>query len=161
MPAVFAESSNDAKPTSDEVEPALKAYLMSEKAKTGGGTATVDRLSLTDVGDFDKQWRGWPVYATFSVTCCEGGNRTTWESNDPSDKAMTGLVRKNAAGDNEYFIPDMFRVAQEGMQKQIEYMMKKRWRARRKSFSQIANLPLDSAVPRVSSYVLQMMARNL
>jgi hypothetical protein len=117
--------SNDAKPAPVEVEPALKTYLIAEKARTCGGIVTIERLSVTEVKDFDKQWGGWPVYATFSVTCIEGGNRTTCESNDPSDKAMASLVRKNAAGDYECFMPDVFRSAQEQMKKQLENMMKK------------------------------------
>ncbi|MCX6144090.1 MAG: hypothetical protein NTZ35_12825 [Ignavibacteriales bacterium] len=121
----FAACSSDTKPTMDEVEPALKTYLLAEKARTCNGKVEVERLTVTGVGEFDKQWGGWPVYATFAVTCFDGGNRTTWESNDPSEKVMTSLVRKNAAGDYECFIPDMFRDAQEQMKKQLENMMKK------------------------------------
>jgi hypothetical protein len=121
----FAACSDDTKPTTDEVEPALKTYLLAEKAKTCNGRVEVERLTVTEVGDFDKRLGGWPVYATFSVTCVEGGNRTSWVSNDPSDKVMTALVRKNAAGDCECFIPDMFRDAQEQLKKQMENMMKK------------------------------------
>jgi hypothetical protein len=122
---VFVGCSSDTKPTTDEVEPALTTYLLAEKARTCNGKVEVERLTVTRVGDFDKQWGGWPVYATFSITCYAGGNRTTWNSNDPSDKAMTSLVRKNAAGDYECFIPDMFRAAHEQMNKQLENMMKK------------------------------------
>ena len=89
------------------------------------GKVEVERLNVTRVGEFDKQWGGWPVYATFAVTCFDGGNRSTWESNDPSDKVMTSLVRKNALGDYECFMPDMFRDAQEQLKKQMENMMKK------------------------------------
>jgi hypothetical protein len=122
---VFAACSDDTKPTTDEVEPALKTYLLAEKARTCNGKVEVERLNVVGVGDFDKQWGGWPVYATFAVTCFEGGNRSTWESNDPSDKVMTSLVRKNVAGDYECFMPDMFRDAQEQLKKQMENMMKK------------------------------------
>jgi hypothetical protein len=38
---------------------------------------------------------------------------------------MASVVRKNAAGDYERFMPDMFRDAQEQMKKQLENMMKK------------------------------------
>jgi hypothetical protein len=122
---MFVGCSNDTKPTTDEVEPALKAYLLAEKARTCKGKVEVERLTVTDVGDFDKQWGGWPVFATFSVTCYEAGNRSTWESNDPKDKVMTALVRKNAVGEYECFIPDMFRAAQEQVKKELENMMKK------------------------------------
>lgn len=122
---VVAGCSEETKPTPDDVQPALKAYLMAEKAKTCQGRVEVQRLTVTNVGDLDGQWGGWPVYATFSVTCYEGGNSSTWESNDPSDKAMAALVRKNAAGDYECFIPDMFRAAQEQIKKEMEKMLKK------------------------------------
>jgi hypothetical protein len=121
----FVGCSSDTKPTTDEVEPALKAYLLAEKARTCGGTVAVERLSVTDVGDFDKRWGGWPVYATFSVTCYDGGNRSTWNSNDPSSKVMASIVRRNAVGDYECFLPDMFRAAEEQMKRQMENMMKK------------------------------------
>jgi hypothetical protein len=94
--SAFVGCSSDTKPTTDEVEPALKVYLLAEKGRTCKGKVEVARLTVTDVGDFDKQYGGWPVYATFSVTCYEGGNSSTWESNDPKDKVMTSLVRKNA-----------------------------------------------------------------
>ena len=123
--AAFVGCSSDTKPTTDEVEPSLKAYLLAEKASTCAGTVVVERLSVTDVGDFDKRWGGWPVYATFSVTCYDEGNRSTWNSNDPSSKVMASLVRRNAIGDYECFLPDMFRAADEQMKRQMEKMMKK------------------------------------
>jgi hypothetical protein len=123
--AVFGGCTSDTKPSTDEVEPALKAYLIAAKAKTCSGRVEVDRLAVTEVGEFDKRWEGWPVYATFSVTCYEGGNRSTWNSNDPSDKVMASLVRRNTTGDYECFLPDMFREAEEQLKKQMENMMKK------------------------------------
>jgi hypothetical protein len=121
----YAGCSNDTKPTTDEVEPALKVYLLSEKANACNGRVEIERLSVIEVGDFDKRWEGWPVFATFSVTCYDGGNRITWNSNDPSEKVMTSLVRKNAAGDYECFLPNMFRTAQEQVKRQMENLMKK------------------------------------
>jgi hypothetical protein len=123
--AVFGGCTGDTKPSTDEVEPALKAYLIAAKAKTCSSRVDVERLAVTDVGDFDKRWGGWPVYATFSVTCYEGGNRSTWNSNDPSDKVVASVVRRNAAGEYECFLPDMFREAEEQMKKQMENIMKK------------------------------------
>jgi hypothetical protein len=121
----FIGCSDDTKPTPDEVQPALKSYLLAEKAKTCNGRVEVERLTVTSVGEFDKRWGGYPVYATFSVTCFDGGNRTTWNSNDPSEKVMASLVRKNSAGDYECFLPDMFRDAQDQLKKQMENMLKK------------------------------------
>jgi hypothetical protein len=123
--AVFGGCTGDTKPSTDEVEPALKAYLIAAKAKTCSSRVDVERLAVTDVGDFDKRWGGWPVYATFSVTCYVGGNRSTWNSNDPSDKVVASVVRRNAAGEYECFLPDMFREAEEQMKKQMENIMKK------------------------------------
>jgi hypothetical protein len=121
----FIGCSDDAKPTPDEVRPALKSYLLAEKAKTCNGRVEVERLTVTSVEEFDKRWGGYPVYATFAVTCFDGGNRTTWNSNDPSQKVMASLVRKNSAGDYECFLPDMFRDAQDQLKKQMENMLKK------------------------------------
>jgi hypothetical protein len=38
---------------------------------------------------------------------------------------MASVVRKNAAGDYECFLPEMFREAEEQMRRQMENMMKK------------------------------------
>lgn len=105
----FAGCSGDERPTAEEVEPALKTYLIAHKAKTCNGTVTLDRMSIQRIGDFDKQLGGWPVYATFSVTCKEGSNSTTWNSDDPSSKAMASLARKTVSGDIECFMPRGFR----------------------------------------------------
>jgi hypothetical protein len=115
----------DTKPTRDEVEPALKAYLLAEKAKNCGGHVTVENLKVTNVGDFEKRFGGWPVYATFAATCIDGENKSTWNSNDPSEKVMTCVCRKNSADEYECFMPDMFRAAEEQLKKQLENIMKK------------------------------------
>jgi hypothetical protein len=122
----FIGCSDDTKPTPDEVAPALKSYLLAEKAKICNGRVEVERMSVTSVGDFDERWGGWPVYATFAVTCYDGGNRTTWNSDNPTEKVMASVVRKNAAGEYECFLPEMFRVAEDQMRKQmLQDMLKK------------------------------------
>lgn len=63
--AIVAEYSSDTKPTAVEVQPALETYLMAEKAKTCNGRVGLQRLTVTNVGDCDKQWGGRPVHATF------------------------------------------------------------------------------------------------
>jgi len=122
----FAGCSGDEKPTAEKVEPALKAYLIAQKAKTCNGTVTLDRMSIQKIGDFDKQFGGWPVYATFSVTCKEGSNSTTWHSDDASSEAMASLARKTASGDIECFMPAMFQNAEEQLKKQLEEAFKKK-----------------------------------
>jgi hypothetical protein len=108
------------KPAPEEVVPALKIYLMTKKARTCSGTVTLDRLMITNIGEFDKENEGWPVYATFSVTCREVSKTTTWKSNDPSTNVITAYVRKSGSGEYECFIPERFRQAEEQMQKQME-----------------------------------------
>ena len=120
-----AGCSSETKPTTDEVEPALKVYLLAEKAKTCSGNVTVEHMTVTEVGDFEKRFGGWPVYATFAVTCTEGMNKLTWNSNDPSEKVMTCVCRKSSTGEYECFKPDMFRAAEDQIKKQMENMMKK------------------------------------
>jgi hypothetical protein len=122
----FVGCSGDEKPTAEEVEPALKAYLIAQKGKTCIGTVTLNRMSIQRIGDFDKQFGGWPVYATFSVTCKEGSNSTTWNSDDPSSKAMASLARKTASGDIECSMPAMFQNAEEQLKQQLEEAFKKK-----------------------------------
>jgi hypothetical protein len=125
LASLLVGCSGDSNPGADEVEHALKSYLLAEKAKTCGGRVELERLRVIEVGEFDKQWGGWPAYATFTLTCYDGGNRTTWNSNDGSKKVITAFVRKTASGEYECFIPDTFREAQEQLKKQMDKTLKK------------------------------------
>lgn len=112
--------SEDRKPTAAEVEPALKVYLIGEKARTCAGKVTVDRLSITSVGEYDDNLGGWPVYATFGVTCVEGSSFSTWSNDDPSNKTMASVVRKKLSGEYECFMPELFRQKESQLGRQMD-----------------------------------------
>lgn len=101
-------------PSTDQVEPALRTYLIAEKAKSCNGSVTVDRVSINKVGQFDSKLDGFPVYATFGVQCSEG---TVWRNDDTSTTSTTIVVRKKISGEYECFTPEIFRQRQNDMQK--------------------------------------------
>ncbi len=117
---IVSGCSEDNKPTTDEVEPALKSYLIAEKRKTCGGSINVDRLSITKIGDFESKLDGWPVYATFGVTCVEGDNPSTWQNDDSLSTNWVSVVRKKMSGEYECFMPKQFQEGQNAMQKQMD-----------------------------------------
>lgn len=124
LASLFMSCSGDSNPGTEDVEHAVKSYLLAEKAKSCGGRVELERLNVLAVGDFDKQWGGWPVYTTFSITCYDGGSRTTWKTSDGSDKVITAFARKTPSGEFECFIPDKFREAHEQLRQQLENMPK-------------------------------------
>ena len=117
---VVSGCSEDDKPTTDQVDPLLRTYLIAEKRKSCGGSIAVDRLTITKIGDFDSKLDGFPVYATFGVSCTEGYNTSTWQNDDTSAAAFASVVRKKMSGEYECFMPAQFRQSQNAMQKQIE-----------------------------------------
>jgi hypothetical protein len=117
---IMSGCSLDEKPSTEQVEPALRAYLTMEKAKSCGGTVTVDRLSILRIGDFESKLDGFPVYATFGVTCTEGSNFSVWNNDDTSSTGLTTVVRKKSTGEFECFMPDVFKERQNAMQKGVD-----------------------------------------
>jgi hypothetical protein len=109
--------SEDDKPSVEQVEPALKTYLVLEKAKTCGGTVAVDWVSIHKIGDYESNLVGYPVYATFGVTCSEG---SPWVSNDTSTANFTTVVRKKMSGEFECFMPEHFQQRRNAMERQTD-----------------------------------------
>lgn len=114
---VFSGCSEDDKPSVEQVEPALKTFLVLEKAKTCGGTITVDRISIHKIGEFESKLDGYPVYATFGVTCSEG---SPWISDDTSTAKFTAVVRKKTSGELECFMPEQFQERRNAMERQTD-----------------------------------------
>ena len=112
--------SDDDKPNVEQVEPALKTFLVLEKARTCGGTVTVDRVSIFKIGDYDGKLDGYPVYATFGVTCAEISGNSTWSSDDSSMAKFTAVVRKKTSGEFECFMPDAFKEQRNALQRQTD-----------------------------------------
>ena len=115
-----------AKPSNEQVKKPIKTYL--KKQHKCSGDITVDKLIITKVGDYDKNFEGWPVYAIFDVNCQEGGISTTWKG-DGSDKAMTAVIRRGLGG-YEAFMPKIFEDGfrkLEGMTQDLNQKMKSDW----------------------------------
>ena len=112
--------SQDEMPTVEQVEPALKTYLVMEKAKTCGGTVSVDRVSINKIGEYDTKLAGYPVYATFAVICADGSNTSSWISDDTSTATFTTLVQKKSTGEFVCFMPEGFQQRRNAMERQTD-----------------------------------------
>jgi hypothetical protein len=107
------------KPEIADVEPLVDQYLTAKKALTCNGEVTLERLKINRIGDYIKEYGGWPVYSEFEVTCNSDPVSTTWKSTDDGE-TMTVLVRQTASGGYECFMPDIFRQAEEQLNKMLE-----------------------------------------
>jgi hypothetical protein len=113
------------KPSITEVTPVLSAYLAAQEAASGAGGVTLDQLSVTSVGDFNKDMGGWPVFAgSYAVTHHEGVTTThlTWRT--PGSNTAAAFARRTGNGAIECFTPEVFQKAQKdinsAMQKAID-----------------------------------------
>ncbi|MEK6755653.1 MAG: hypothetical protein AABZ02_05830 [Bacteroidota bacterium] len=107
-------------PTVAEVEPALRTFLVIEKGKSCAGSVAVDHLTITKIGGYEEKYVGWPVYATFAVTCVEGSSFNTWSNDDTSTTAFTSVVREKLGGGYECYIPELFRQRENPMARQLD-----------------------------------------
>ena len=117
---IFIGCSEEQKPSTTEVEPLLKAYLIGEKARSCAGTVTVDRISVARIGDYEQKYGGWPVYATFGVTCVEGSSFSVWNNDDTSKTAIVSVVRQKLGGGYECYMPDIFREKDNALSRQMD-----------------------------------------
>ncbi|MBM4160273.1 MAG: hypothetical protein FJ217_04145 [Ignavibacteria bacterium] len=112
--------SGSKKPTVAEVEPALRTFLTMEKGRSCAGSVTVDHLTITKIGEYEEKYVGWPVYATFAVTCVEGSSFSTWSNDDTSTTSFTSVVREKLNGGYECYIPEQYRQRENPLAPQIE-----------------------------------------
>jgi hypothetical protein len=120
MLILLISCSEKVKPSIAETEPLLKAYLVGEKAKTCGGTVSVDQMTITRIGDYEDKYGGWPVYAMFAVTCVEGSSFSSWTNDDTSSTKWASIVREKGSGGYECYIPELFRVRENDLGKQMD-----------------------------------------
>ncbi|MCK5083242.1 MAG: hypothetical protein KAR31_10080 [Candidatus Omnitrophica bacterium] len=95
---VFVYSQRHGKPAVRAVESAVRDYLVGEDGKECSVRATVKRLKITRIGDFNRELKGWPVYSDFKVTCREPGFTSSWVSGDKPDKGMTCVAQRIKSG---------------------------------------------------------------
>jgi hypothetical protein len=118
--SLFAGCSGAPKPSIAETEPLLKAFLTAEKAKSCGGTVSVDQMTITRIGDFEDKYSGWPVYAKFSVACVEGSSFSTWANDDTSGNNWVSVVREKYGGGYECYVPELFRQRENELSRQMD-----------------------------------------
>jgi hypothetical protein len=112
--------SEKTKPSIAETEPLLKTYLIGVKAKSCGGTVSVDQLTITRIGDYEDKYGGWPVYALFAVTCVEGSGFSSWTNDDTSSAKWASIVREKQSGGYECYIPELFRERDNELSRQMD-----------------------------------------
>jgi hypothetical protein len=120
MVAILAGCSEKVKPSIAETEPLLKSFLIGEKARTCGGTVSIDQMTITRIGDYEDKYGGWPVYAMFAVTCVEGTSFNSWTNDDTSSTKWASIVREKGSGGYECYIPELFRVRENDLGKQMD-----------------------------------------
>jgi hypothetical protein len=116
--AVLVGCSADQPPTHEEAHAAVADYLRAEKARTCKGSVTLESLRIARVEPYSSQWKGFPAYAAFRVSCREGNLTTTWEDSDTA-RAMVAVLRRRSFGGWEAFMPEFFREAQRMLEQQL------------------------------------------
>jgi hypothetical protein len=105
-----------AKPAVADVESKLASYLA-----TGKGNCDVSHLSDISVGAFSEQFGGWPVYASHEETCRDGDTSTTYLGlEDATKQVAAAFARRDATGEVELFVPQLFQDAQQQMQSALD-----------------------------------------
>ena len=102
-------------PSKDDVHDLVEQFLI--HSRDCSDERLVEHLEITEIGDFDKQFKAWPVIADFKVTCIEENSETSWTSGENSNAAVA-YVRKGKNG-YKLFAPKLF---QDGFQ-QFDAMM--------------------------------------
>ena len=112
-------------PSETEAKSALASYLVAGSQKHCQGSTTLDRLSGTRVGNYEKSMGGYPIFlAAFTITC-RHGNSTETINGLGSAKAATAYLRKTSFGAWEAYTPEVFRQAQAQVNQQMDEMLKK------------------------------------
>jgi hypothetical protein len=60
------------------------------------------------------------VYAMFAVTCVEGTSFNSWTNDDTSSTKWASIVREKGSGGYECYIPELFRVRENDLGKQMD-----------------------------------------
>ena len=118
--ALLIGCSDKVKPSIAETEPGLRTYLIGEKAKSCGGTVSIDQLTITRIGEYEDKYTGWPVYATFAITCVEGSSFSTWTNEDTSSANWASIVRQKMSGGYECYVPEVFRQRENELGRQMD-----------------------------------------
>ena len=112
--------SDKVKPSITQTEPLLKRFLMDEKQKTCGGPVSVDQMTITNIGEYEDKYGGWPVYALFSVACTEGSAFSNWSNDDTSAAHWVTIVRQKMDGGYECYIPELFRQHDNALSREMD-----------------------------------------
>lgn len=118
--ALLIGCSDKVKPSIVETAPWLRTYLIGEKAKSCGGTVNVDQLTLVRIGEYEDKYGGWPVYATFAITCVEGSSFDTWTNEDTSSTNWISVVREKLSGGYECYVPELYRQRQNQLSREMD-----------------------------------------
>ena len=107
-----------AAPSSQDIEPVIKAFVQARAGKDCSGTFSVTALNITSVGDYMDGAGGFPVYGDYSTHCHEGVTDTSAEFGKDSS-APLAYVRRSGSG-YEAFIPTIFEQAFKEMDEQFQ-----------------------------------------
>jgi hypothetical protein len=108
---------------SDMQEP-VTAYLIAYKKSTCSGQVTLDKLEIKNVGAYQENFGGFPVYANFAVTCRDGGVKSTFKSSDADTMRVATCSARKVAGAWECIMPAFFAEGERELKRKMEEMTK-------------------------------------
>jgi len=79
-------------------------------------------VTILKIGEFESKLDGFPVYATFGVTCSEASGSSPWVSDDTTMSKFTAVVRKKTSGEFECFMPEQFQERRNAMERQTDVL---------------------------------------
>ena len=108
-------------PSATQVEPLLKDYLLSGGSGDCSGAVTLEELDNVSVGEFSKQFGGWPVYANHRETCRQGHSSMTYDGSKDVERHVAAVfVRRTTTGRLEAYVPSFFADAQRQMDQTLQ-----------------------------------------
>ena len=142
----------------NKIRPILEQFLLREKYNGCPGYASISYLRKIKVGKFSEKADGWPVFASYKLTC-KGRSGTAiykWPNNQ-EETTPVAFVRKNASGNPEFFLFDSTLYTQQKVQlhmrtsfENLQYNEHKRIEASQCRVSKPKPRPTSTCPPRRS-----------
>jgi hypothetical protein len=116
---------NSSGPSAKKVEPVLRSFLYDRQYSDCPGNVTLTRLSDIRVGRFYREAGGWPVFASYDLTCRgrSGTSKYSWR-NGPGQNTPIAFARKDTSGGLELFTWGSSQDMREKIQKDMRSALK-------------------------------------
>ena len=120
-----ADILNSSAPSAKTVEPILRAFLYDTKYSNCPGNVVLTRLWDIRVERFYKEAGGWPVFASYDLTCRgrSGSSSYSWR-NGPGQNTPIAFARKDTSRGLELFTWGSSQDMREKIQKDMRSAIK-------------------------------------